>query len=264
VIIPAQTITLEEQMKQNFTKEPAPKINLKDEWPLVLFTLTAPVLTGWLLATLMTNVNIWPVFYLGLGLIALLLSGIHLGKKGRAFRASINLKKSWLSQEVFFYALFLGASLLYFLTGFVPWIGWITSFLGLITLVSIDRVYSMTRVPVPSYLHSAGVLLTGILMYALISGEIILTGILLGIKLLLYIYRKITVFRNKGSIRPWLTISRIILGFILPFLIWFHILPFAAYSLFILILIAELIDRVEFYLVAEIMSPSVFVSGAEK
>lgn len=86
-----------------------PKIQLRSEWSLVLFTVVLPALVAWLGAG-----QAFPdrapaaAVFLGAGGLVLALSTLHLGRPARAWRAVLNWRTSWLSREALLAGAFLG------------------------------------------------------------------------------------------------------------------------------------------------------------
>ena len=87
---------------------------MKDEksWPLVAFTALSPIAIGGLagLVAVRENPRIgvdWSAMaVLGIALLALLASSLHLGRPLRAYRAMARLSTSWLSRDVVLFGVF--------------------------------------------------------------------------------------------------------------------------------------------------------------
>jgi anaerobic dimethyl sulfoxide reductase subunit C (anchor subunit) len=87
---------------------------VKDEkvWPLVAFTALSPIAIGGLagLVAVRENPRIgvdWSAMaVLGIALLALLSSALHLGRPLRAYRAMARVSTSWLSREVVLFGVF--------------------------------------------------------------------------------------------------------------------------------------------------------------
>lgn len=100
---------------------------IKSEWPLLVFTVCAPLCAGaWAVASLLTLLDAFPEAGLlvsgvcgtavcALLILALCCSTLHLGKPFKALRAFMRLGNSTVSNEVFMGALF-AASLVVYLT----------------------------------------------------------------------------------------------------------------------------------------------------
>ncbi|MCM2254220.1 MAG: 4Fe-4S binding protein [Vicinamibacteria bacterium] len=86
-----------------------PKIQLRSEWTLVLFTVVLPALVAWLGAGLaLPDRAPEPVAFLGAGGLVMALSTLHLGRPSRAWRAILNWRTSWLSREALLAGAFVG------------------------------------------------------------------------------------------------------------------------------------------------------------
>jgi hypothetical protein len=128
----------------------------------------------------------------------------------------------------------------------------VSALLGLVTLICIDMVYAVTeKRPMPG-LSSASVMLTGLLFFSVMSEIHWMFIIVLAWKFALYsmdLFRS----RSRGYLRVVLSTTRIVVGFVLPLLLG------AAQGVSmvagIFILAAEIINRVEFYLDLEIITP---------
>ncbi|MBI4913052.1 MAG: dimethyl sulfoxide reductase anchor subunit [Acidobacteria bacterium] len=120
---------------------PLPRIHLRREWSLVLFSSFAPLLVALQAAFLSGGpAQAPPWAFLGLGLLAGFLSTAHLGRPLRALRALGNLRRSWLSREILAFAIFvpLGA-LSQFLASRT--LGAVAGVAGLGLLFCMDRLY---------------------------------------------------------------------------------------------------------------------------
>jgi Fe-S-cluster-containing dehydrogenase component len=233
--------------------EPVSKIRLEKEWTLVPFTITVSILVGWLASVLTRGTPVSSEIFLGLGIMALLLSSLHLGKKFRAWRSILNLRNSWLSREILSYSLFLGLSAIY-LFNKQPAIGYAGLIAGIASLVSIDRVYKITERKEKNALHSSMVWLTGLMIWSVLSGNtLLLTGVI-SLKFALYLLRKIQFYRLSLRTHILVSILRLccLLVPILGFLSGFQVnnLPFLGVLLF-----SEVIDRLEFYNEIDVITP---------
>ena len=228
------------------------KVNLKQEWQLVIFTVLTSILFGVIAASLLIPVAVDSIAFLAAGIVGMALSTLHLGKKTRAWRAIANWNTSWLSREVGAYLLFLALCGVSFLPYPVESMRVAATVAGLATLISMDMVYAVAeKKPLPG-LNSASVLVTGLLFFSAISGMMWLFVIVTGWKFILY---SIEFVRPPTRDLPRLVLSvfRIVVGFIVPFiLLGSHSGRIAAG---ILLIVAELINRAEFYVDLEFLSP---------
>jgi Fe-S-cluster-containing dehydrogenase component/DMSO reductase anchor subunit len=248
------------------------RITLRSEWSLMAFSLLAAVLFGMLSTAAVAGRYLHPLLFLAVGLSAMTLSAAHLGRRLRAWRAVLNVANSWLSREIVCFSLFVGLGTLYLTAlrssssgarpvagGWAGALGWMALAFGLLTLISIDRVYDFAIRPVPGLPHSAGALLTGLFLAGLMLRSPILAGLAWGLKLGLYMARKLALRGHEaGTARPFVSALRVGVGLLLP----------AAASLassgdgptrtliLVAALVGELIDRAEFYDELEIMTPA--------
>ena len=191
---------------------------------------------------------LWILTAFILGFIGLGISSAHLGKKGRAPRAFLNLRDSWLSREIAFYTLFfvlLTCQIIFF--PHVKWLAWIVVMTGFFALYAMDNVYTVIATIQKQHYHSANALLTGLFFAALFS-EFMFGIIVFGsIKFILYIKQLISRLGHLKSLTILFGSVRVMFGFLIPPIFWLWGFSGAfAYSI-ILILIAEFIDRCEFY-----------------
>lgn len=244
----------------NFPPSPkasAAKIRLKSEWTLAAFTLVAAALAGMTGAKLLSGVSLNPIAFLAAGMAGMGLSTLHLGKKFRAWRAILNWRNSWLSREVIFFSVFMGLAALYLLI----WpgsklTGGLAALAGAAALFSMDKVYRVIPQPRPaSSWHSAGVLLTGFCLAGLFSGNALLFGLAGLVKLGLYARRKIRFQKQGRPVRPMLSLLRVGLGFALPGLAGLETSTGAFGYAVAGVLAGEIIDRCEYYLELEVVTP---------
>lgn len=235
------------------------KIYAKKEWSLIIFTLLVAFIVGEQSAsTIIQKQIINPIIILTLGLIAGLLSFMHLGKKTRAWRSMLNLKKSWLSREIFFYSGFMALFVLnnFLLITPIQILNWITITTGFLCLLSIDMVYHLAIKKSKYGLHSAHVFLSGLLFFGIFSQNyIVFIGIAV-FKLILYIYRKRYFFtKHQFSKLWWLSASRMDFIISYPLLFWLLGLNNLSYWILVSFILGEIIDRVEYYNELEIITP---------
>lgn len=238
---------------------PEPKITLKAEWVLLLFTLLASLLVSWLTAMVTIPMAINPYIFLGAGAVGLGLSTIHLGKKHRAYRAIFNIRNSWLSREIVSFSLFLGLAGVYLL--FFPGIlvlGSMAVAIGFISLFCIDRIYQVAMKVSPLNFHSAHTLLNGLYLTGILMLNGLIFGLMGGLKLFLYLYRKLHFRRTRRKTRLLVSILRVSTGFLAP-LILLTVKPSIMINYYgyimISVIIGEVIDRTEYYDEMDIVTP---------
>jgi len=225
------------------------KIAIESEWSLVFFSLAAALLVAIVGAGVAGAVHIDPGDFLIAALGTMAVSLLHLGRWPRAWRAILNLRHSWLSREITLYSAFtaITSALLFFPAG-AGLLAWPAVLAGFTALFCIDQVYESVSGNRWARLHSARALLTGLFLFGILTFNppiAMLTGLS---KLWLYAYRQSW---NKSKSRALAAVLRLGLGFVAPLAIWRvypgWILP--------LVLAAEVIDRCEYYLDLDIMTP---------
>ena len=271
----AAPLTLPDDGSSLESSMPTSKITLRKEWPLAIFTLVAAVLFGIvaagtmgathgaavpLPATLPWPVSVAAVLFALLAGAGMLLGSAHLGRKERAWRIILNVRRSPLSREIVAFSAFVAAGLGYLvLAPGNEWIGLLASATGALALFAVEDVYRFAVRAVPGVPHSASVVLTGPLLAAAMTmaygpRDRLLAGVALGlgaIKLILYLQRHARL-RAQGRDRavvtrlrlPLLLVGLLILGAGLPG--WIGLAA---------ILLGELIDRCELYTELHITTP---------
>jgi DMSO reductase anchor subunit/ferredoxin len=244
-----------------FGADPAPtKTSLGTEGPLVVFSLLAATLAG-LMATPAGSRFLGLTGLLVLAGVAAGASTLHLGQKGRAWRALLNVRRSWLSREIGLFALFVACSAAMIAPLPTPsWAGRVVTVLGFALLFAVDRVYGVTRTRGLA-VHSAGVLLTGVVIAGIAGGSAVAWGGALAVKVISYTVRKVRFAEEERPARPWWTAVRLGSAVVASSLM---ILagprgpvtdePLAVAAL-VLFALGEIVDRCEFYLELEVSTP---------
>jgi Fe-S-cluster-containing dehydrogenase component/DMSO reductase anchor subunit len=238
---------------------PLPKITLKSEWTLLTFTSIAYILVALFTASLVVPIALNPFVFLGAGVLGMGLSSVHLGQKSRAFRAIFNIKRSWLSREIFLFSLFLALSLSYMLLPGQPVLGWTAAVFGFLSLFAVDRIYQVAMHTGPANFHSAHTLFNGLYLAGILTANPFIFGGAGLVKLVLYLHRKWLFKKLNRATYPWLSLVRLALGFLFPVTITLKPGLFANYAVLLAaacVIAAELIDRAEFYHELDIITPS--------
>lgn len=235
-------------------------ILIREEWPLVLFTYVATILTALFAGSLFRRMPIPEIGFLLAGAAAMALSTTHLGHPLRAWRAVRNAHSSPLSREIIFYSLFLAAAALSFAlkpAGLVIVFPFsvIAALAGAAFLISVDQVYQRLRPKGERTPHSAGAFSTGAFLAALFAGALPLAAIVGLARAALYVTRKWRAVRLGRPVHGVACFLRMGLGFILPALL--YVAAPAHFELFAVVLIlgGELIDRVEYYVDLRLAGP---------
>jgi Fe-S-cluster-containing dehydrogenase component/DMSO reductase anchor subunit len=257
---PGETV---EELFESSQNIPQPKITLKSEWTLLMFTSIAFILVAFLTAAVAVSLPINPFLFFGIGILGMAFSTVHLGKKHRAFMAIFNLKTSWLSREILLFLVFLGISFIYllFLSAY-PVIGWTAILIGFLNLFVVDRIYQVAMQVGPANFHSAHTFFNGLYLASILTGNVFIFGGAGLIKVVLYLYRKWLLKKQKRKTRPLISFLRIIFGFVVPIVIFVYNHDFiksnilGIYGLVIIgVIIGEIIDRTEYYDELDIITP---------
>jgi DMSO reductase anchor subunit len=239
------------------------RISLRSEWSLMLFTTLAATLVAWLTSAVVGAVSVPLLPFIGGAALTLGLASLHLGRPWRAYRAALNVRRSWLTREVVSLSAFFAAGVVY--AGFGAdsvIIGALAAFLGFLALYCADQVYSVLERAGPGYLHSASVLWTGFFLTSVLVGSAWLAAAFGFGKLTLYVFRKLRFIEGHRPVRPGVTATRLALGFVLPLALW--LLQPADWRYFVLgaVLIGEVVDRAEYYTELESTSPGLLMREA--
>jgi DMSO reductase anchor subunit len=229
---------------------------LRKEWPLAAFTFLVPVLLGLLSTAVFTDKPPSTATFLGISVLAAMLSLAHLGKKTRAWRAILHLRSSWLSREISLFSVLavVGAGYLALSPGSGP-VGWLALAAGFATLMSIDRVYAILPLFDGRKYHSASALLTGLFLVGVFSANPLVAGSVGAGKLILYVQRKIGFQRKGKPARLRLSGLRIAVGLLVPVIAWAVNGGEVNLLVVVAVLFGEMIDRMEFYAELDIVTP---------
>jgi Fe-S-cluster-containing dehydrogenase component len=228
------------------------KTTLKSEWPLVVFTLLAALLCALFGATVLGKPILDPTTFIALAIGGMIVSSIHLGKPLKGWRAIINVRSSWLSREIVAYSLFLGVSGLYFLDVQTAISGILGLLAGFATLLSIDLVYASVDRQCFPLAKSGSIFITGVTFFAVLAQLPVLLIIVLGANFIVY-SRQLLTTGKKNVRRLFASGVRTGVGFILPLLLTG--VQGSSWLIAGFLLIGESINRAEFYLDLDIMTP---------
>lgn len=232
-----------------------PRPSARSEWSLVAFTTTLAMLAALVAAAAAGTGRVlpaplpYPWLLLWAGPLCLSLSVWHLGHPERAWRALGNLRSSWLSREVALVLAFLAFSALSQI-GFpqVRSLAWIAAAAGFAALFAVDRIYQVALRTSRLDFHSAHALFNGLYLAGLLAGYWPLALAAGALKAGLYLGRKARFLRRGRGARPWLSLVRLALGFVLP------VLAFGTGTAVLGAILGDLADRWEYY--GELAFPS--------
>jgi len=241
------------------TRAPAPpalprKVTLRSEWSLAAFTFVAIVLVAWVWAWTFGGPRPQPWVLVGLGAAAMSVSAAHLGRPGRAWRAMLNWRGSWLSREVLAYGGFLALATLAGLSSGPPWVGWVAALAGLGCLVCVDQVYAAMAREDATRWDRATALLSGLFlggMFARAPAVFLPAGLA---RLVGFLARAQAQPSQRNRQLWWLAAARLAAGAAsVPLALESD--PSAAPAI-LLALLAEWLDRSDFYQRIDIVTPA--------
>ncbi|MDD2549345.1 MAG: dimethyl sulfoxide reductase anchor subunit [Bacteroidales bacterium] len=252
---------------QSYLPKQASKVELQNEWSLVLFTLAASGLIAWQAAGVTSQIPVSPILFIALAIVAIMLTTIHVGKKFRIWRFIINVKGSWLSREIVSFSAFFAlgtlsllmkqdilglGSLLSFTNS--KTVGIIAIAFGAFALISIDMVYHFLIRKDKLKIHSAMVWITAPLLFAWMANMPLAIAILSLLKGGLYVYRKLFFRKHKVADLPILSVIRM-LALLLPIILLVVAPQISLWILLPAVFLGEITDRSEFYYESEARTP---------
>lgn len=176
---------------------PEKKLSFRKEWPLYIFTLILPLMSG-LIARYMFRPQPWIVIvYPLLGILAGVVSLGHLGRKMRAWRAVTNLRSSWLSREILGFGLSFFSGIIFFIYPQSMLLAWLALSLSILVLIAVDQVYAYAKNKYTFLFHSSNLLMTGFLWISLAwlqAKPVIFLGAL---KIVLTLVAALVIYRRK-------------------------------------------------------------------
>ncbi len=238
------------------------KIEIKNEWPLILLTFLIAILGSVFSSTIFSDEIINPISFTFSALTGIALSSLHLGKKRRSYRAVLNLRSSWLSREIIFINLFVLAACFFLFNRQYLIVGYTGIIFAFIAAYSIDKVYSVTAEIKRSRFHSAQILYILLLFSSFFNHYYELFCVLVSLKIIFYIKQNINQPRRyfyRKVMSTFRILSLLVSGMFFlndSYIMFTYALAFLLFS--------ELIDRIEFYLDFDIMSPVKHMEITEK
>jgi Fe-S-cluster-containing dehydrogenase component/DMSO reductase anchor subunit len=236
---------------------PPSKITLRSEWSLVVFTFVAAALVGLFAGHVLGPLDLGLVTFVGIAVPAMGLSALHLGRKERAWRAVLGLRRSWLSREIVAFSAFVSVGALHFVYApSAPALGPVGIVLGTLALIAMDRVYGVVRLPAGARPHSSSVVLTGMFVAGVVAVSPVVAGAAGALKLAFYLRRKVACLHRGESFRPVVSALRIGLTYVLPATLLVTGEPGLWWIAFGSVLAGEFIDRCEFYTELSVPTPA--------
>ena len=237
---------------------PSPAITLRSEWSLAAFTFLTALLFAGFVGAVGGALRPSPAVFAAVAALAAAFSLSHLGRPARAWRAGLNLRRSWLSREVAAFGIFVAGGVVVLAVGGAAGSGASrgVALAGLLTLVSADQVYRPVYPGTHPLLDGGGTLLTGLYLAGLLLGNPWLAGMAGSIKLLSEGHRALRGSTGPAHRPAALAIPRVLLGFALPAAAWIASgTPLPAWVLLGAI-VGEALGRIEFYRRLRVRSPT--------
>lgn len=231
-------------------------ISLRSEWSLLAFTVLASTLVAVVATAATASTPIDARAFAVAAAVTMGLASAHLGRKSRAWRAVLNLRRSWLSREIVSLSVFFGAA--------TAWLalapgdgraGIAIALVGFLGLFCADQVYGVLGRSGSGYRHSASLLWTGFFLTGIFSGAGWLAATVGFGKLGFYCLRKLQFHQLGRPARSTLGFLRVVLGFLVPLGLWVIDLPDPRPLIIACVLAGEAIDRAEYYLELERETP---------
>ncbi|UCC74556.1 MAG: 4Fe-4S dicluster domain-containing protein [Gemmatimonadota bacterium] len=235
---------------------PTTGVSLRSEWSLMLFTTLMATLVAAVATTLTSAFSLNPVLFLDAAAVTMALGALHLGKVSRAYRAVLNVRRSWLSREIVAVSGFLALAATYLsLAPEAGVLGGAATLVGFAGLLCADQVYSVLKASRPAHRHSASVLWTGFFLTGVFAGRGWLAAVFGFGKLALYVLRKLEFIGTGRPVRPLVSLARTAFGFVIPMGLWLAGPEDTRLYMVAGVLLGELIDRGEYYAELESESP---------
>jgi Fe-S-cluster-containing dehydrogenase component/DMSO reductase anchor subunit len=238
----------------------APKLTwkgFKSEWSLWFFSIAAMLLVAWYTAATARYSAVFVPLFAIVGVIAMAVSALHLGRITRIWRALINIRQSWVSREVALFSVFFGAACATGLWTEAPqYTRWIVASVGFAALFSMDMVYRVRGQPALTVPHSAMATLTAAFFIGIATINPVLLWPTSVMKLVFYLARRQRPAPGGFVLAP----LRIGVG-IFPAVALATTGTVSVPAVLLGAIIGELIDRAEFYAGLRFLNPSIQIAA---
>jgi len=224
----------------------------RNEWSLWGFSSIMTFLVAWFTAATASGGRVSMLAFTAAGVLALMVSALHLGRPARSWRGILNWRRSWISREALFVTMFLAAACaVTALGGQRSVTAWAAVTMGFAALFAMDMVYRVPGTTVPAVPHSAMATLTAGYCLGLLLGAPALAVPAAIAKLGLYLVRRERLEGIGGLLSSIRVVCLIAPSALLVVGGW------PPWLLVGMAAIGELIDRVEFYAGLEFLTPEI-------
>jgi Fe-S-cluster-containing dehydrogenase component/DMSO reductase anchor subunit len=229
--------------EEEITEDSQSNVLMNENRSLAVFSFIATLSVSVVVTSFLKGVFPGLLVLAPLLILAVVSSMFHLGKWSRAWRAVNNFKQSPLSREILFFLAFSCSSISAILFQ-IPLLMPVSSVLGLILLLTVDRVYSFADNRKQVLVHSGQTFISALMIISFVSGMMIPLIFIAAIRIFssFYIFShrkdpgKLLVMRYIRIVLLLLAAAAFILGRSHP-----------GPEILVLLLAGELLDRLLFY-----------------
>ncbi|MEN8137486.1 MAG: 4Fe-4S dicluster domain-containing protein [Bacteroidota bacterium] len=214
-------------------------ITAADEVPLLIFTSVIAIMIP-LYASINFNEAslISKIAFIATAGIASVLSLMHLGQKLRFWRAILNIRKSWLSREIFLFATFSTSAFIDLFIYNIP--DYIILIQGMLLLIAIDMLYRPVQRNNKIKIHSAQAVFVALSFYLLFAGLYNVLLVIMLLRLALFTILNLNKAK-KNTAAIALRFTFVALAYVSLALSFHYMLSIALFA------IGEFIARINFY-----------------
>lgn len=212
------------------------------EWPLLVFTTIVSVLAGYSVTDKYNNLLPGErLMFFGLLILGAGISLFHLGKPFRMWRTILNVRRSWLSREIVFFALFTGSAYVKLIVAGFPDI--ILFIVVVLLCLSVDMLYMPVQRHWKIKLHPGQSTLIALSVFLFMQDFPQWFSCLIVLRVAL-LYIRMLLNKSYSSVILSTILIRTILAVIVIVLVQLNHFSWQAYTS---LLVGELIDRILFY-----------------
>jgi len=230
----------EPEVPKSYTKEK----DMTGKWSLFAFSFLTTLSVATIISSFINGIFPEKILYVSIIILAGIISLFHLGRRQRAWRVIANLKSSPLSREI---ALFIIYSTVSFIAVFFQLPGFliVSSLIGLVLLIVIDRVYIYADKRRSVIIHSGQTFLSALLIVSFFTGIVFPFIFIALIKITASVYNlSLNKINNINFVIRFMRMALLLVTGV-------SLISGISYSdpvIYSFFLVGELIDRVIFYI----------------